>query len=57
MRAVADERAEPAVLLDLFGRPHGPLGAQLRLIASLLGAPTEPAPLRCWTVAKRGPRS
>lgn len=50
------EATQPRVLLELFGRPDGPLSAQLRLIGSLLGQPNE-APCkkearRCWTIAK-----
>ncbi len=50
------EATQPRVLLELFGRPDGPLGAQLRLIGSLLGQPNE-APCTkearcCWTIAK-----
>ena len=50
------ETTEPLVLLELFGRPAGPLGAQLRLLGSLLLQPGHPpsghAPKRCWAVAK-----
>ena len=30
---------DPMTLLELFGRPHGPLGPQLRLLGSLLDDP------------------
>ena len=47
---------EPLTLLDLFGRPAGPLGAQLRLIASFLrdshDAPRSDEARRCWRIVK-----
>ena len=49
------EAAEPAVLFELFGRPHGPLGGQVRLIGSLLAPEETPrvaARQLYWTVAK-----
>jgi len=50
------EATEPLDLLELFGRPGGPLAAQLRLIGSLLlqpaDAPSSLTPARCWAVAK-----
>lgn len=33
------DAGDPASLLGLFGRPHGPLGPQLRLVGSVLGEP------------------
>ena len=33
------DTGDPASLLGLFGRPHGPLGPQLRLVGSVLGEP------------------
>jgi hypothetical protein len=33
------EAGDPASLLELFGRPHGPLGPQLHLVGSVLGEP------------------
>ena len=40
----------PAALLESFGRPHGPLGPQLRFAGSLLGDPSAPPaePPRLW---------
>ncbi len=50
------EVTQPRVLLELFGRPDGPLGAQLRLIGSLLRQPNEALctkeARRWWTIAK-----
>jgi hypothetical protein len=50
------DATESTTLLDLFGRPHGPLGPQLRLIGSLLGEPDPPdsvrLPRRWWQVVK-----
>ena len=50
------EAREPLVLLDLFGRPAGPLGGQLHLIATFLPGPTEAPPAdkarRCWRIVK-----
>ncbi len=41
----------PQELLDLFGRPHGPLGPQLRLVGSVVHDPDYPQPVeppRLW---------
>jgi hypothetical protein len=45
----------PTALLELYGRPHGPLGLQLRLVSSLLTPDHSPAaqpPRLCWWVVK-----
>jgi len=50
------EAARPILLLELFGRPHGPLGRQLRLVGSLLvepgRTPVEQVPRLWWLVVK-----
>jgi len=50
------DTATPSALLELYGRPHGPLGRQLRLVGSLLDpaqAATDYHPPRlCWWVVK-----
>ena len=50
------EAREPLVLLDLFGRPAGPLGGQLHLIATFLPGPSEmpgtEKARRCWRIVK-----
>jgi hypothetical protein len=47
---------DAASLLELFGRPHGPLGPQLRLLGSLLDSPDPSGcgqlPPRWWQVVK-----
>jgi hypothetical protein len=47
----------PRALLDLYERPHGPLGAQLHLVGTLLHPeepPTLGPPRLCWWVVKCG---
>lgn len=50
------QATSPTTLLELFGRPHGPLGPQLRLVGSLLIEPHqwagELASPPCWWVVK-----
>ena len=50
------EAREPLVLLDLFGRPGGPLGGQLHLIATFLLGPSDrpgtDKARRCWRIVK-----